>query len=253
MLKAPYMEKFYSYNSKYIHNALALRDPQHDSLEIFARLCDVLSLRKNPMTTEQICADHAAELDACPTNDKRQALIEKLASTAAKEFYREDLAAVRQLCPTLTSFERDFPSVCFALATGIGKTRLMGACIAYLHYEKGISNFFVMAPNLTIYNKLKDDLSNTSSPKYVFRGLDRFVTPPRIIDGDNYENFRMTRDQLSWTESNEVIINVFNISKLNSDSKVKDGKPARIKRLNEVLGESYFEYLQSLTIRKVQA
>ena len=41
MLKAPYMEKFYSYNSKYIHNALALRDPQHDSLEIFARLCDV--------------------------------------------------------------------------------------------------------------------------------------------------------------------------------------------------------------------
>lgn len=64
MLKAPYMEKFYSYNSKYIHNALALRDPQHDSLEIFARLCDVLSLRKNPMTTEQICADHAAELDA---------------------------------------------------------------------------------------------------------------------------------------------------------------------------------------------
>lgn len=69
MLKAPYMEKFYSYNSKYIHNALALRDPQHDSLEIFARLCDVLSLRKNPMTTEQICADHAAELDACPTND----------------------------------------------------------------------------------------------------------------------------------------------------------------------------------------
>lgn len=246
MLKAPYMEKFYSYNSKYIHNALALRDPQHDSLEIFARLCDVLSLRKNPMTTEQICADHAAELDACPTNDKHQALIEKLASAAAEEFYREDLAAVRQLCPTLTSFERDFPSVCFALATGIGKTRLLGACIAYLHYEKGINNFFVMAPNLTIYNKLKDDLSNTSSPKYVFRGLDRFVTPPRIIDGDNYENFRMTRDQLSWTESNEVIINVFNISKLNSDSKVKDGKPARIKRLNEVLGESYFEYLQSL-------
>lgn len=36
MLKAPYMEKFYSYNSKYIHNALALRDPQHDSLEILS-------------------------------------------------------------------------------------------------------------------------------------------------------------------------------------------------------------------------
>mgnify|MGYP000128593789 CR=1 FL=1 len=98
-------------------------------------VCVMCSLcGKIPMTTEQICADHAAELDACPTNDKRQALIEKLASTAAKEFYREDLAAVRQLCPTLTSFERDFPSVCFALATGIGKIPLDGClyCIPAL-------------------------------------------------------------------------------------------------------------------------
>jgi len=28
-------------------------------------------------------------------------------------------------------FERDFPSLCFALAIGVGKTRLMGAFIAY--------------------------------------------------------------------------------------------------------------------------
>ena len=96
MLKAPYMDKFYSYNSKYIHNALALRDPQHESLEIFARLCDVLSLRKNPMTTEQIGNDHAADLAACPTEDKRQALITKLASAAAADFYQEDLTAVQQ-------------------------------------------------------------------------------------------------------------------------------------------------------------
>ena len=27
--------------------------------------------------------------------------------------------------PTLADFERDFPSLCFALATGVGKTRLM--------------------------------------------------------------------------------------------------------------------------------
>ena len=33
------------------------------------------------------------------------------------------------------AFERDFPSLCFALATGVGKTRL------------------VLAPNLTISNK----------------------------------------------------------------------------------------------------
>lgn len=210
MVKESYTDKFYTYHSKYISNILALRPPQHDSLEIFSKLCDILSLKKKS--------------DADDEN-----------------FYDDDLVAVREHFPTLTSFERDFPSVCFALATGIGKTRLMGACIAYLYYEKGIRNFFVMAPNLTIYRKLKDDLGNTSNPKYVFRGLDKFVDPPRIIDGDNYADFRQGKFGV-----NEVVINIFNIAKLNSDSKVANGAPARIKRLNEVLGESYFSYLRSL-------
>jgi hypothetical protein len=56
-------------------------------------------------------------------------------------------------------FEREFPSLCFALATGVGKTRLMGAFIAYLHLAHGINNFFVLAPNLTIYNKLIADFT----------------------------------------------------------------------------------------------
>jgi type III restriction enzyme len=38
---------------------------------------------------------------------------------------------------TLSDFERDFPSLCFALATGVGKTRLMGAFISYLHAAYG--------------------------------------------------------------------------------------------------------------------
>ena len=199
MLKEPYSENFYTYHSKYINNRLALRPPQHESLERFARICDILSLSKAP------------DLDA-------------------------ELTKIHAVSPTLTSFERDFPSVCFALATGIGKTRLMGAFIAYLHYAKGIRNFFVISPNLTIYKKLKTDLGDPSHPKYVFRGLDKFVTPPRIIDGDNYEEFRQ---QTFSDYMSGVIINVFNISKLNSES-------GRMRRLNEVLGQSYFKYLQSL-------
>jgi len=35
--------------------------------------------------------------------------------------------------------------------TEVGKTRLMGAFISYLHLAHGIDNFFVLAPNLTIY------------------------------------------------------------------------------------------------------
>ncbi|MDR3090032.1 MAG: DEAD/DEAH box helicase family protein [Desulfobulbaceae bacterium] len=186
-------------NAKFINNRLALRPPQKESLERFQQITDILSLSKTP------------DLDA-------------------------ELAKIREVFPTLTSFEREFPSVCFALATGIGKTRLMGAFIAYLHYQKGIKNFFVMAPNLTIYKKLKEDLGNPTNPKYVFRGLDKFVNPPRIIDGDNYEEFRQ---RTLFEYMSGVIINVFNISKLNSES-------GRMRRLNEVLGQSYFSYLQSL-------
>jgi type III restriction enzyme len=64
--------------------------------------------------------------------------------------------------PTVTDFERAFPSLCFALATGVGKTRLMGAFISYLHLEHGICNFFVLAPNLTIYNKLITDFTENT-------------------------------------------------------------------------------------------
>jgi type III restriction enzyme len=46
MIKESYTDKFYTYHSKYISNVLALRPPQHESLEIFAKLCDILSLRK---------------------------------------------------------------------------------------------------------------------------------------------------------------------------------------------------------------
>ena len=37
----------------------------------------------------------------------------------------------------------DFPSFCYSMATGIGKTRLMGACIYYLYRTKGYRHFFV--------------------------------------------------------------------------------------------------------------
>src|SRR6266568_131614 len=77
------------------------------------------------------------------------------------------LAVIRTEFPSVTDFEREFPSLCFALATGVGKTRLMGAFISYLHLAHGFNNFFVMAPNLTIYNKLYADFT-PNTPKYVF-------------------------------------------------------------------------------------
>ena len=60
---------------------------------------------------------------------------------------KTELGKVQILYPTCTDFEREFVSICYSIATGVGKTRLMGACIAYLYLEKGIQNFFVLAPN----------------------------------------------------------------------------------------------------------
>jgi len=57
------------------------------------------------------------------------------------------MAAIRSEFPAVTDFEREFPSLCFALATGVGKTRLMGAFISYLYLAHGVRNFFVLAPS----------------------------------------------------------------------------------------------------------
>ncbi len=141
--------------------------------------------------------------------------------------------------PKLSDFEREFPSLCFALATGVGKTRLMGAFISYLHLAHGISNFFVLAPNLTIYNKLIADFT-PNTPKYVFKGIAEFaVNSPKIITGDDYEVKGRALDVFS-----SISINIFNISKINSE--VRGGKAPRIKRLSEYLGDSYFNYLAGL-------
>jgi len=146
--------------------------------------------------------------------------------------------ALKAQFPSLSDFERDFPSLCFALATGVGKTRLMGAFISYLHATYGYRHFFVLAPNLTIYDKLIRDFT-PNKPKYVFKGIAEFaVTPPEVITGDNYEQ-RGTRSLLGGIE-----INIFNISKINSE--VRGGKSPRIKRLSEYLGQSYFDYLAGL-------
>ncbi len=97
------------------------------------------------------------------------------------------LNAVRNDFPSASDFEREFPSLCFALATGVGKTRLMGAFISYLHLAHGFNNFFVLALNLTIYNKLITDFT-PNTPKYVFKGIAEFATDaPAVITGDNYE------------------------------------------------------------------
>lgn len=94
---------------------------------------------------------------------------------------------------------------------------------------------------MTIYNKLIVDFSDRTHPKYVFKGISEFaIDAPSIITGDNYDQ----HDPASGTLFGGVRINIFNISKINSE--VRGGKSPRIKRLSEYIGESYFDYLAGL-------
>jgi type III restriction enzyme len=53
-----------------------------------------------------------------------------------------------------------------------------------------------------------------------------------IITGDNYDS----RDTATASLLGQIRINVFNISKINSE--VRGGKEPRIKRMREVLGKA---------------
>ena len=150
---------------------------------------------------------------------------------------KAQLSTIQASYESVTDFERDFPSLCFALATGVGKTRLMGAFITYLFQTGKSQNFFVLAPNTTIYNKLIADFT-PGTPKYVFKGIAEFVqTSPILVTGDTWDEGRGIRD--NGLSDNEVIINIFNVDKINKDR-------GKIRKMHEIIGESYFDYLANL-------
>ncbi|HEX5009341.1 MAG TPA: DEAD/DEAH box helicase family protein [Planctomycetota bacterium] len=195
-----------------IASRLSLRPPQEQSLRLLDEVTQLVPLRKDRDLTEA-------------------------------------LAAVRAKFPQIEDFEREFPSFCFALATGVGKTRLMGAFVAYLYAVHGVRHFLVLAPNLTIYEKLKRDF-DPGFEKYVLKGIGDFATtPPLVITGDDYEGGAAVREDLRVGQQRliggaAVHINIFNIAKLSSE--MRGGHESRIARVRETMGESYFDYLAGL-------
>lgn len=207
---------------KQVRDRLSMREPLVQCLKVIAEITDELSLEKSP------------------TNGKEQ-----------EEFLADELTKAQKVVPSLNSFERKFPSLTCSIATGIGKTRLMAATIYYLHQAHGIKHFFILAPNLTLYNKLLRDFGDPGYDKYVFKGLaEYFAHPPKVITGENYLSVRTNPGDQQLFQFDEIEINIFNIDKFNSDNKVekKDRKKLapRMKRLSEYLGTSYYDYLASL-------
>lgn len=147
---------------------------------------------------------------------------------------KEALHTIHSKYPTLTSFEHEFLSLTFAIATGVGKTRLMGAFVTYLYTQFNIKNFLIVAPGKTVYEKLKKDFSDPSYQKYVFNGIGCFaVNPPAVYFDDDY---RYTGKMFS---NDDIHIFIYNIDKFNKENVL-------MKKENEFLGDSFFGKLSSL-------
>jgi type III restriction enzyme len=193
-----------------ISQRLSLRKPQTDSLEILADIVTKIELTKG-------------------------------GDTAAM------LAAIRDFYPGVEAFEHDFPSLCFCHCDRRRQDSPHGR-VHFLPLPHGKSrHFFVLAPNKTIYEKLIGDFS-PESPKYVFKGIAEFAAnPPLIVTGDNYESgvgVRYETGRSADIFGSDVHINIFNVDKINKEESPR-GKP-RMKRLQETIGESYYEYLSKL-------
>lgn len=200
---------------KYIRGAMSLRDPQAKSLELFA---DYLRSPAGQNVLARMRKD---------TRGNTRELLEE-----SKAYFCTVPEA-----GTFVDFERAFPAYTFALATGVGKTRLMGAFVAYLYMVYNIQHFLIVAPNLTIYRKLLDDFSKSANPKYVFRGIQEINTnTTKIITTENYA---LQRSPSLF--GNQLEINIFNIQQFAQ----KDMTSERgITKAWETAGESYFDYLK---------
>lgn len=134
-----------------------------------------------------------------------------------------------------------FPSFCFDMATGIGKTRLMGAAIYYLYKTKGYKHFFILAPGNTIYDKLRKE-ANPIHPKYIFKGLEAEMGRPKVYDGENYVRYpaRFVQGEIEIEKTSEIQLFIFNIGKIFNS---KTDTTFKFHKYQETLGSSFADVL----------
>lgn len=96
---------------QYIANTMNLRAPQEKSLILFADYLESEPGKKVLARNKRENRGNLSNIEGI-TKDYAQAIPEM------QQF---------------KAFERTFPAYTFALATGVGKTRLMGAFVAYLY------------------------------------------------------------------------------------------------------------------------
>lgn len=187
--------------------AMSLRTPQKEALQYLDAISSNCDYKRNPL----------AEIEAIATancEDKHTIKID--------DYFK-------------------FPSFCFDMATGIGKTRLMGAAIYYLYKTKGYKHFFILAPGNTIYDKLRKE-SNPAHPKYIFKGLEAEMGRPKVYDGENYTKYpvRYVQGEIEIEKTSEIQIFIFNIGKIFNS---KTDTTFKFHKYQETLGSSFADVL----------
>jgi restriction endonuclease len=137
---------------------------------------------------------------------QRRALM-KLDATLNQIDLKDPLEDIAASLPGTTRFDSEFPSFCFDMATGVGKTKLLAGCVVYLARQGLSRNFFVIAPGETIYSKLIRELT-PGEPGYLFAGIGG-MDDIRVVTGEDY----LYREPLTNTED-PITVYVFNIQKL---------------------------------------
>ena len=200
---------------KKIKYAMSLREPQSEALSFLHKICEPVEF-KTP-----------------DKSDKGRLTVKEKAQISASE-HCENGQAIN------FAEEFSFPSFCFELATGIGKTRLMGAAIYYLFKTKGYRHFFILAPGETIYEKLKKE-TVFNHPKYLFKGLEAEMGRPKVFCGEDYLQYNEKQLQLEDEKSSEIQLFIFNIGKIFTRGDVT----FRFHRFQETLGKSFADILNS--------
>jgi hypothetical protein len=132
----------------------------------------------------------------------------------------------------------EYARLTFALATGVGKTRLMGAMAAYLFLEGQSRHFVLLAPSSAIFTKLKNE-AITTHPKYLFKGLTGFPFP-YLIHADNFSAYHPEQTQLIPTP----VLFILTPGQI----RPRSGSEAerRLRRASEAFGPSFVDYLAGL-------
>ncbi len=128
------------------------------------------------------------------------------------------------------------PDIAFTLATGVGKSRLLAALIAYLALANESWTFVILAPRRTVLDKFLRELSSTSN-RFLFVDPS-LVQNMKIWHSDNIAGFRDESQHEGLYEIDPI--NIFVLS-----PQALTGEDRRVARVDEFSGVSARDWLKN--------